>query len=310
MGFDGIEVSIYDVADGVAQALATAVGASVAAYPDQIFAESDAIVIATTTDTHADLLIQAARAGKPVFCEKPISHDLAATKEALDVVEESRIPAQIGFNRRFDPEFREVRDMVQHGDVGEIYLVTSMTHDPEPPSRAYLEASGGFYKDTLSHDFDAVRFVTGQEIVEVTATGATLVSEMFRELGDPDVTVVSLRLSEGTLGMITAARHDPIGYDVRMQVFGSKDSVGVGFGPAMPLRRPAGGPDASVEPYSGFQDRFAEAYRSELEAFLDVARGKAESACTVRDAYQVLRAASACELSVKEGRPVRLDEVA
>ncbi len=302
------QVVIADVDPPRASRLASDVGGVPIGSPEEIFDRVDAVVIASSTDTHAPFLMQAATAGLPAFCEKPISLDLATTVEAVDAVEAAGIPVQVGFQRRFDAEHVAARELVESGAAGDLYLVHSMTHDPEPPPRDYIPRSGGFHKDTLIHDIDAVRYLTGRDVVEVYAAGSVLVDPVFADYGDHDVAVVTLRLEGDVLAVLTAARRQPLGYDVRMTVYGSKDTLGIGYGPAMPVHRMTD--DRTPPPaYPSFVERFGDAYRAEMAAFVDVAAGQRPSPCPARDAYEVLRVAEACDRSVAERRPVAPAEV-
>ncbi len=300
-------IVVADVDRARAEALAVRHGAAVA-EPDEVFDRVDAVVIASSTDTHVPYLLQAADRGIPAFCEKPIALDLPATVEAMEATEGAGIPVQVGFQRRFDAEHVAARSLVDSGAVGDLYLVHSMTHDPEPPPRDYIPRSGGFHKDTLVHDIDAVRYVTGREVVEVYADGAVLVDPVFAEFGDHDVAVVTLRLEGGIPAVLTATRRQPLGYDVRMTVYGSKDTLGVGYGPGLPIHRLADG-TVPEDAYPSFVERFADAYRDEMAAFVDLVEGRRTTPCSIRDAYEVLRVAEACDRSYAEHRPVAVGEV-
>ncbi len=308
---DGVaEVMVTDVDGERAAEVAAAVGAGTAATLDELLGRVDALVIAAPTDQHAGLILAAVAAGLPVFCEKPIAVDLRRTGEVLAAVESSGVPVQMGFQRRFDAGFSEAARLVASGELGDVYVVRAGTHDPEPPPPHYVPHSGGIYRDMLVHDFDALRFVTGQEVAEVYADGSVRAFRQFAEHDDVDTAAVLLRFSGGTLGVVLGVRHDPRGYDIRLEVFGSGDSVVVGWDDHTPLRSMEPGvPPPPGPPYRFFQDRFAAAYRAELAAFLDVAAGERPSPCTVVDAEWALRIAEACELSRRDERPVRLEEV-
>ena len=270
----------------------------------------DALVIATPTETHAALLGLAAGAGVPAFCEKPVALDLAAVDAVVELVERSGILVQIGFQRRFDPGYRAAHDAVRAGTLGKLLVLRAATHDPAPPPEAYIATSGGIFRDLQIHDIDAIRFVTGEEVVEVYADGAVLETEWFGRHDDVDAAVAVLRLSGGTLAILSGTRRDPRGYDVRLEVFGTADSIAVGVDDRSPLR--------SIEPgvarpgateYRDFIDRFGPAYRGELAAFLDAVRRGVESPCPVTDARAALAVAIAADLSRSQRRPVAIDEV-
>ncbi len=304
------ELLVSDVDSGRAAAVAADVGGTVATDLSKLLSSADAVVIAAPTDQHAALIEAGVAAGIPVFCEKPIALDLATTARVAAAVRASGVPVQMGFQRRFDAGFAAAAAMVADGSLGTVYLVRAGTHDPEPPPPHYIPDSGGIFRDMLVHDFDALRFVTSQEVDEVYAAGSVRAFEVFAEHDDVDTAAVMLRFSEGTLGVVLGARHDPRGYDIRMEVFGSGDSVAVGWDDRTPLRSiEPGMPEPPGPAYRFFQDRFADAYRAELEAFLAVAAGERPSPCTVEDAEWALRIAEACELSRRENRPVQLAEV-
>jgi myo-inositol 2-dehydrogenase/D-chiro-inositol 1-dehydrogenase len=294
-----------------AKEVAAKVGAETVATTEELLASVDAVVIAAASSAHADLIHASADAGLPTFCEKPITLDLASTAEVAEHVRRAAIPLQMGFQRRFDPGFRAARDLVADGSLGTLYVVRMAGHDPAPPHDEYIPVSGGIFRDFSVHDFDALRFVTKQETVEVFADGAVIAFPQFERYGDVDTAVATLRLSGGGFGILSVTRHDPLGYDIRMELLGSGDSVAVGWDERMPLRSvEPGAVPAPADAYHGFRERFAEAYRAEMAAFVDVAAGRQQSACTAEDALEAMRVAVACDLSRQEHRPVRLEEVA
>ncbi|MCH7740513.1 MAG: dehydrogenase, partial [Chloroflexi bacterium] len=258
-----------------------------------------------------------AREGIPTFCEKPISLDLATTDRVLAVVAKSGITLQIGFQRRFDSGFAEVRRLVESGVLGRIYAARLATHDPAPPPGAYLKTSGGLYADLMIHDFDILRWTTGLDIASVYATGATLTGDpAFEEAGDVDTAAVIATLEGGATAVITGLRHNPRGYDVRLELFGSKDSIVTGMDSRAPIRSVGSdtGSNASTEraekpEYTDFLDRFGDAYRAEMKTFISVARGEMENLATGDDAREALRAAEAAALSAREGRVVEMSEI-
>ena len=270
----------------------------------------DALVIATPTPGHAPLLRLAARAGLPAFCEKPVALDLPTMDAVLEDVAGAGILVQIGFQRRFDPGYRAARDAVAAGAVGRILVMRAATHDPSPPPEDYIAASGGIFRDLHIHDFDAVRFVSGQEIVEVYADGAALEATWFAHHGDVDAAVAVLRLSGGGLVIVSGTRHDPRGYDVRLEVFGTADSIAVGLDERMPLRSVEPGVAAPDAPgYRDFFDRFEAAYRDELAAFIETVLGGGPSRCPLEEARAALGVAVAADRSRAERRPVSVEEV-
>lgn len=304
-------VRIFDVDSARAESLAADIRATTAPSAAELARWADALVIAAATDAHAGLIHLAADAGLPAFCEKPIALDLATTDAVLAHVRASGIPLQIGFQRRFDEGYREARRTVASGDLGRLYIARLATHDPAPPHEAYIASAGGIYRDLHIHDFDAIRWCTAQEVEEVYASGSVCIDEMFARHDDHDTTVATLRLTDGALAILSGTRHDPRGYDVRMELFGSRDSIAVGWDRRTPLRsvEPDATPPAE-EQYRDFLDRFDAAYRAEIDAFLRVARGEMASPCTGEDAREALRISLAATRSLREQRPVRLTEIA
>ncbi len=302
------QVIVTDPLPDRATALAADIGGTAVASVDSMLSDIDVMVVAAATDAHAPMMHLAAETGLPVFCEKPIAVDLAATDAVVKHVREKEIPAQIGFQRRFDAGYRAAKALVDDGTLGHLYSLRTTTHDYEPPPPGYHDT--GIYRDTQIHDFDIVRFVTGQEVVEVYADGFTTTMEPFGPDRPVDTGVVILTLTEGTRALMSGVRHDPVGHDVRMELFGSRDSVGVGLEPELPLRSVEPGVAGPAEPTpKTFLDRFGPAYRAEIDRFVDVALGRAPSPCTPEDAREALRIAIACDKSRAEHRPVRMEEV-
>ncbi|MEV3856904.1 Gfo/Idh/MocA family oxidoreductase [Streptomyces sp. NPDC050095] len=308
------EVDALVVADAEparATALADRVGATAVPGVDALFARGvDALVVTAATAAHAELIGRAARAGLPVFCEKPIALDLPGTLAALREVEAAGTVLQLGFQRRFDAGYAAAREAVRAGRLGRLHTVRAMTSDPAPPPAAYLPLSGGLYRDCLVHDFDAVRWVTGREVVEVYAAGADAGPAMFRDAQDVDTAAVVLTLDDGVLVTATATRCNGAGYDVRMELSGERDTVVVGLDERTPVASAEpGGPPAPAKPWPGFLERFAPAYEEELGAFVDVVRGVRSNPCDGWEALAALRVAEACEVSRAERRVVRVAEV-
>jgi myo-inositol 2-dehydrogenase/D-chiro-inositol 1-dehydrogenase len=306
----GVDVVIADADRERAGEVGRELGVDVADGVDELLGASDAVVVAAATDAHADLIHAAADADRPTFCEKPISLDLESTADVVAHVEKAGIPFMMGFQRRFDAGYVAAHDLVRDGGIGSVYVVRMAGHDPAPPPENYIASSGGIFRDFSVHDFDALRFVTGQEVVGVYADGHVVEFPVFTKYGDVDTAVAILRLSGGSLGILSATRHDPLGYDIRMELIGSGDSVAVGWDDRTPLRSVEPGVPAPVDPYRDFQDRFGEAYRAEMAWFVEVAAGRQESPCTAQDALEALRIAVACDRSRAEARPVALEEIA
>ncbi|MFF9169664.1 MULTISPECIES: Gfo/Idh/MocA family oxidoreductase [unclassified Streptomyces] len=294
-----------------AQELALRLGETAAPGVDEIFQWGvDAVVITTATPAHAELIGRAARAGLPVFCEKPIALDVPGTLQAIAEVEAAGTVLQMGFQRRFDAGYAGAREAVRSGRLGRLHTVRAITSEQAPPPPAWLPLSGGLYRDALIHDFDVLRWVTGREIAEVYAAGSDAGPPMFREAGDVDTAAVVLTLDDGTLATATATRLNGAGYDVRMELAGERDQIVVGLDDRTPIASTErSGPPAADKPWSGFLERFAPAYEAELAAFVEVVRGERANPCDGREALQALRVAEACEWSRRERRAVRLTEI-
>jgi myo-inositol 2-dehydrogenase/D-chiro-inositol 1-dehydrogenase len=304
-------VVVTDIDRDRAETVAGQVGAQVTDDVDDLLRSVDAVVIAAATSEHAPLIRKAADASLPTFCEKPITLDLDTTADVAKHVAERGIQLQIGFQRRFDAGYRAARELVASGGLGTLYVVRMAGHDPEPPHEEYIPVSGGIFRDFSVHDFDALRFVTGEEVVEVYADGGVVAFEVFARYDDVDTAVATLRLSSGAFGILSVTRHDPLGYDVRMELLGSGDNVVVGLDERSPIRSlEGGGSSAPVDAYTHFSERFRPAYVAEMEAFVDVAAGRRESPCKAKEALEALRIAVACDRSRREHRPIRLEEVA
>ena len=304
------EVIVYDVIAGNAAQAAAAIGGRVAATVDEAIAAADGVLIAASTNMHAKLVSQAIDAGKTVFVEKPLAFDLEETVALVDKAEAAGAVVQVGFQRRFDPAYVEAKRLLDTGELGTLYMVRLIAHDHTPPPDAYIPVSGGLFRDSSIHDFDALRWLTGQEVVEVYATGAVRNFPVFARYDDVDTGACIFTLADGTIGSHAQTRHNPLGYDVRMEVIGSKDVVCVGLDGRTPMRSlEKDAPMLANPAWDSFLDRFEEAYRLELLAFLRVVRGEIPSPCTARDAMQAMRIAVASTKSRLEHRPVRLDEV-
>jgi myo-inositol 2-dehydrogenase / D-chiro-inositol 1-dehydrogenase len=303
-------LTITDVDRKRAAGKATELDAELADSPqDVISAGVEALVIAAATPAHAELLHLAADAGVPAFCEKPIALDLNATDGVVEHVKRLGVLVQIGFQRRFDAGYRAARQAVDSGALGDVRLIRMATHDPAPPPPDYIAGSGGLWRDLAIHDFDIAPWVLGRAVTEVYADGEANES-VFAEHRDVDAAGALLRFAGGAVGAFSAARNDPRGYDVRMEIFGMRDSVAVGWDDRTPLRSIEPAMPAPSKPgYRNFIDRFALAYRAELEGFLNAVKSGLESPCTVDDARRALVVAIAAERSLREHRPVRVEEV-
>jgi myo-inositol 2-dehydrogenase/D-chiro-inositol 1-dehydrogenase len=306
-------VSSIIVTDAIlvqSERVAASCGADIVPDPAELLESVDAVVIATPADTHPELIELAVDHGVPALCEKPLAMNLIDADRAVAAVAKGDVPVQIGFNRRFDPGYRRARDLVAGGDLGTVTLVVGQHHDYELPSKEYIARSGGEFRDQLIHDIDILRFVTGREVVRVHAAGATKGFDWFAEFDDYAQTAATLWLDDGTLAVLCGSRHDPVGYDVRMEVFGTKDSIAVGLDSRTPLRSVEPGAPQPTDPYTEWVPRFGQTYASEMDAFLTMVEKGGPNECTVEDARAALVIAEACTVSAREGRIVTLEEVA
>lgn len=304
------EVLVADVDADRAHELAAAIGGRAVGSVDEAFAGADAALVAASTSAHAELVGRALDRRLPVFVEKPLAFDLETTVGLVERVEREGATVQVGFQRRFDPAYREARRLVESGELGTVYLVRLVAHDHEPPPDAYIPLSGGLFRDSSIHDFDALRWVTGVEVEEVYAAGSVRGFPVFARHDDVDTGAAILRLADGTLAVLGQTRHDPRGYDIRMELVGSRDAVTVGLDGRTPLRSlEADAPPMPGPAWISFLDRFEPAYRDELLAFLRVARGELPSPCTARDALEAMRISVAATRSRAEHRPVPLAEI-
>jgi myo-inositol 2-dehydrogenase / D-chiro-inositol 1-dehydrogenase len=311
-GLDAVDqVVVADANPALAQAVATAQELEVAPDVEALLRSGiDGLVIATATPGHAPLLRRGVAAGLPTFCEKPVAATLEETIDLSRLSAEVDVPVHVGFQRRFDPGYRRARDAVASGELGFVHTVRANTFDQAPPHADYVPTSGGIFRDCNVHDFDIVRFVLGQEVVSVFATGANQGADFFTAAGDVDTGAALLTMQDGTLVHVSSTRYNGAGHDVRMEVCGEKGSVGVGLDDSLALRSTEQGVSFPAgPPHTSFMDRFLPAYRAELAAFLQVASGRAPSPCTVQDALQAFRVAEACELSRAERRVVDLTEI-
>jgi len=295
---------IESAADEVAKRYGAATASSVNAAIDD--ATVDAVVIASATPTHVDLLTRAAQAGKAVLCEKPIDLDLARVDRCWTDIAALNPTVMLGFNRRFDPSFRQVRDQVAAGDIGRLEQLTIVSRDPAPASREYLAASGGLFRDMTIHDFDLARFFLG-EIAEVYATGANVVADYIAELGDIDSAVVVMRGSDGELCHITNSRRSVFGYDQRLEAFGSNGMLSVGNQHRTSVRLSnAAQTEAAPEYLNFFLDRYTPAYRAELDHLIMAMEQGSQPSPGFADGREALALADAALESLQVGRTVRL----
>jgi myo-inositol 2-dehydrogenase / D-chiro-inositol 1-dehydrogenase len=302
---------VTDALPAAVERVTAELGVEAAESPAKLLAAGvDGVLIAAATDAHAELLLACVDAGLPVFCEKPLAADIDDAVAVARRVAGRDDKVQIGYPRRFDPGYRAAREAVRAGELGRVHTVRATTLDPAPPPMGYVAVSGGIFRDCSVHDFDAVRWVTGREVVEVYAAGSVTGDPAFAEYDDVDTAAVTLTLDDGTLALVSNTRYNGRGYDVRLEVHGSTDTVAVGWDERTPVRSAEPGIGwPSQQPYDFFMDRLTAAFRAELAAFVEVVKGTAASPCTVADAMATGFVAEAATLSRREGRPVRIAEV-
>ena len=299
-------VCVYDPAAAAAAAVAARYGVRAVDDPAAALAAGvDAALIASSTDTHVDLIIAAARAGKAVFCEKPIDLNLARVAYCKEAVQGCGVPIQIGFNRRYDPSHRRVRDLVAGGAVGSLHQVIITSRDPEPPPLSYVRVSGGLFRDMMIHDFDLARFVLAEEPVSITAAGSVRITPQLAALGDVDTAMVLMTTASGVQCHVNCSRRAVYGYDQRLEAHGSAGMACSGNQLADQARlhtaASAGAPAALQRP---FTERYAAAYRAELADFIDAAATGREPAVTFEDGRRALVLAEAALQSLAAGGTV------
>lgn len=305
------QLLITDAVPSVAESVAARHGAiAVPSAQELLASEIDGVIVASSTPTHLGLLRASVSAGLPTFCEKPVAEDPGLAADLVALVETAGVPVQIGFPRRFDPAFVAAKRQLDSGALGWLTTVRSTTMDPEPPPATYLAASGGIFRDCSIHDIDAVRWVTGREVVEVYAVGSNRGESFIADAGDVDTASVLVTFDDGTIGVISNSRYNGEGYDVRLELHGSEGSTMAGLDEGLPMRSAAPAVDFPAgPPHTFFMDRFADAFRIELATFTDVVAGVQPSPCTVSDGLEASWIAEACALSLREHRPVQLSKL-
>lgn len=268
----------------------------------------EAVIICSSTNTHTEMIEAAAAAGKQIFCEKPIDYDLGKIDCALTAVDRSGVKLQVGFNRRFDPNFRRVQETVASGKIGHPHILRITSRDPEPPPIEYVKVSGGIFLDMTIHDFDMARFIVGSEVEELYTKGGVMVDPRIGDEGDIDTAVITLSYANGTLGVIDNSRKAVYGYDQRVEVFGSKGMVTVSNNaPDSAVVSDTEGVHASL-PLFFFMERYTESYIAELKAFIECIQQDTEPTVTGMDGRIAVVMGHAAKKSYMENRPVRLNE--
>ncbi len=268
-----------------------------------------AVIICSATDTHAQMIVESAEAGKHIFCEKPIAFDLKKIDSALQAAEKAGVKLQIGFNRRFDPNFARVRQAVQNGEIGQPHMLHIISRDPAPPPISYIKVSGGIFFDMTIHDFDMARFLIGSEVTEIYTAAGVMVDPAIGEAGDLDTAVIMLKFANGVIGTIDNSRKAVYGYDQRVEVFGSRGAVNTGN------QYPNSAVVSTVDnirrdlPLNFFMERYTESYRAEMQAFITAVVEDKPVPVTGLDGHIPVVMGMAALKSYKENRPVRLDEI-
>ncbi len=290
-----------------AKALSAATGAPIRTA-EEILADTsiDAVLIGTPTDTHADFIDAAAKAGKAVFCEKPVDMSSARIRQTLERVEKAGIALMIGFNRRFDPNFSALQKRLADGAAGNVELVTILSRDPAPPPVSYIKHSGGLFRDMMIHDFDMARFLLGEDAIEVFAVGSALVDPAIGEAGDVDTAAVVLKTASGKICQISNSRRATYGYDQRIEVHGSKGMLSAANVPETTVSFAGAAGIVSDPVQNFFLERYAAAYRLEIETFIDVVEKGAKPSPNGTDGLKAQMMADAATQSRKTGNPVSI----
>ena len=279
--------------------------------PEDVFAnpDVDAVMICSSTATHADFIIRAARAGKHIFCEKPIHTDIDKIKEAIAEVDKAGVKLQVGFVRRFDRSHKAVRDVVASGKLGNPYVVKVCSRDPAGPPMEYIKVSGGIFLDMMIHDFDMVRYLSGSDVVEVSTTGAVLTDPRYADYDDVDTAIVTLKFANGAIGVIDNCRQAPYGYDQRVEVLCEKGSVQDNNHLENEAYVSTAENVESAKPTYFFLERYNDAFVAEVKDFIDAVMNDKETPVSGKDGLEPVRIAIAAKKSLQEGRPVKMDEI-
>jgi myo-inositol 2-dehydrogenase/D-chiro-inositol 1-dehydrogenase len=269
----------------------------------------DAVMICSSTQTHAPISIEAIHAGKHVFCEKPISKDLGEIKEVMQELAKTNLKYQVGFNRRFDHNFRAVREAVSSGKIGDVQIVKITSRDPDQPPIEYVKVSGGIFLDMTIHDFDMVRYLTNSDVEEIYVNGAVLVDPLIGEAGDIDTAIITMKLKDGALAVIDNCRKAVYGYDQRAEVFGSKGQVAVLNDTQSSAVISTTDGVVAEKPLYFFLERYMESFTREISDFTEAVLNDTSVPVTVNDGLQAVLIGMAAQKSLQEHRPVKLSEI-
>lgn len=305
-------ISIADINIDAARELATKVGAkkyfsdfSEVINDDEV----DAVIICSPTNTHAQLIIESANAGKDIFCEKPIDFNIEIIKEALNIVEKNGVNLQIGFNRRFDHNFKKIKDLAQENKLGNPHIIKITSRDPKAPPVEYVKNSGGIFMDMTIHDFDMARYLAGSEVEEVFAIGKVLINSEIENLGDYDTAVITLKFKNNAVCIIDNSRETSYGYDQRVEYFGLKGcAIAQNDKPTNTILLNENGV-IEDKPLYFFLERYMQSFKDEIKVFVDSILNNKKVPVSGEDGLKATLIAKAALLSAKEGRPVRMSEI-
>lgn len=304
------DIRLAGIADAIPQAaeeLAARVGSEAIDLDEALEGKSsDAVLIASSTDTHADFIERAANAGKAILCEKPVDLDAGRVRRVVAAVEARGVKLLVGFNRRFDPNFASLKARIEAGAVGDVELVTILSRDPAPPPVSYIERSGGLFRDMMVHDLDMARFLMGEDPVQVHAVGSALVDPAIGAAGDVDTAAVLLKTASGRIAQISNSRRATYGYDQRIEVHGSRGMLRAGNVHETTVEL-ANGSGVTADPVQNFfLERYEAAYRRELASFIAVVKGEETAWPDGRDGLKAQLLADAATASAKSSQPVTL----
>jgi len=299
--------AVFDPFDSAAEAAIKITGAKRATV-EEIMAspDIDGVIIATPTDLHAEQIELAAKAGKAIFCEKPIDLSVERVRQCLDVVEETGVKLMVGFNRRFDTSFNRLKSEIDTGTVGDVELIQIISRDPSAPPIDYIKRSGGIFRDMMIHDFDMARFLLGEEITEISATGSVLTDPAIGDADDYDTATATLRTASGKIAVITNSRRTSYGYDQRIEVHGSKGMVLAGNQRSTTVTIASGDGYKTDPLLDFFMERYADAYSAELQSFVKILSGENVSIPDGQDGLRALELADAALESTLSGKTVAL----
>ncbi|MTK05970.1 MAG: inositol 2-dehydrogenase [Hungatella sp.] len=271
--------------------------------------EIDAVLICSSTNTHSPISVEAIKAGKHVFCEKPIDHDVEKIKEVIDALKDSKVKYQVGFNRRFDHNFEAVRNAVAAGKIGDPHIIKVTSRDPEPPSAEYAAVSGGMFLDMTIHDFDMVRYLAGCDAEEIYVQSAVLVDPAIGEAGDVDTAVITIKMENGAIAVIDNSRKAAYGYDQRAEVFGSKGMVATSNDTESSAVLSTADGVTGEKPLYFFLERYMQSFAKEVNCFIEAIENNTDTPLGVLDGLKPVLMGIAAKKSVKEHRPVKISEI-